>query len=672
MKIYIDVSVLAMAAFVTGIQRVTREIVLRLVADPAVEVVLLHYHAAKGSYYRMDNQAFYRNYTRRSCRKEKMVTRQEVPLSEIRKGTVFFDLDAAWMCRARRSFLLPILKKQGAVIVAHIYDIISITHPQYCLQRGVCLFMDYIGAHLQYADALIVNAHATAAELKRLAEQAGCALPPCTVVPLGADFQEEKGTDAAGRSDRKGNKKVRGPYLLMVGTIEPRKNHKLLLQAYEEGLRDMGYSIVFAGYMGWDMQSFEQKMKQHPDYGRRIFHFSGLKDDEISYLYRHARFLVFCSYTEGFGLPVLESLQRGTPVLAADIPVTREVAGDYCVYFAQDSAEQICSRVSYFENHREAYDRLRRRIREYRPGDWKSCYLKIRQLLRRAGMQPSSCAGEKTDKKVGIVIPSLNQGNYIEEALRSVIANKKHADIALAVMDGGSQDQTLSIIKKYEDEITLWHSGQDNGQAAAVNRGIQELGDCRYLMWLNADDVYEDEYAVKKLVDYADSSGYEVCYGLSHFIDENGRVAGEYPVEAFDRAALGNRCYLSQPGVLFSRKAYEKTGPLNEKLQMCLDYEYWIRLSRKYDFGFIKEYIGATRMHAQTKTATMQAVHVKEAVNILYRYYGKVPVHWVVTKVLADHPQGLVQVVPRRLLMLMLYPWKGKIIKGSLMENENG
>lgn len=670
MKTYIDVSVLAMAAFVTGIQRVTREIVLRLVADPAMEVILLHYHAAGNCYYRIDSQAFYRNYTGRFIRKEKMVTRQKVPLSEIRQGTVFFDLDAAWMCRARRSYLLPILKKQGAVVVAHIYDIISITHPQYCLQRGVCLFMDYIGAHLQYADALIVNAQATAAELERLAEQAGCALPPCTVVPLGADFQEKKAV--SGRRIRKSLRmavKSCRPYLLMVGTIEPRKNHKLLLQAYEEGLRDMGYSVVFAGYMGWDMQAFEQKMKQHPDYGRRIFYFSGLKDEEISYLYQHARFLVFCSYTEGFGLPVLESLQRGTPVLAADIPVTREAAGDACVYFVQDSAEQLCSRVSYFESHREAYDRLRQRIKAYRPGGWKSCYLKMRQLLRRAGMPSSLRAGE--DKKVGIVIPSLNQGKYIEEALQSVIANKKHADIELAVMDGGSQDQTLSVIKKYESEITLWHSGKDNGQAAAVNRGIQELRTCRYLMWLNADDVYEDEYAVKKIVDYAFSSGCEVCYGLSHFIDENGQAAGEYPVEDFDRAALGDRCYLSQPGVLFSRRAYEQTGPLNEKLQMCLDYEYWIRLSEKYDFGFIKEYIGATRMHAQTKTATMQAVHAKEAIRILYRYYGKVPVHWVVTKVLADHPQGLVQAVPKRLLMLVLYPWKGKIIKGILMGNDD-
>ncbi|MDE7310460.1 MAG: glycosyltransferase [Eubacterium sp.] len=271
------------------------------------------------------------------------------------------------------------------------------------------------------------------------------------------------------------------------------------------------------------------------------------------------------------------------------------------------------------------------------------------------------------DKKVGIVIPSLNQGAYIEEALRSVIANKKHTDIELVVMDGGSQDETLSIIKKYEAHISLWHSEPDGGQAAAVNKGIRALGGCRYLMWLNADDVYEDEYAVKKIADFAERNGYDVCYGLSHFIDAHGKITGEYPVEPFCRTALGNRCYLSQPSVLFSRRAYEQTGALNETLRMCLDYEYWIRLAQTYAFGMIKEYIGATRMYAQTKTATMQTVHVEEAISVLQRYYGSVPMHWAVTKVLANHPQGLLQLVPRRLLILLLYPWKAKILKDSRM-----
>lgn len=671
MKICIDVSVLIMAAFVTGIQRVTREIACRLAADTSVDVVLLFYHARKNVFYQIDRRSFLRYYTGRGGIKEGMMTRRKVALSEIGKGVLFFDLDAAWMCRVRRSYLLPILKKQGAVIVAHIYDAISVTHPQYCMAEGVYHFMDYIGAHLTYADAFLVNAKATADELKNLADRAGCKLPPCTVVPLGADFYEKKrtGKRTGGCRIRKGLAAVakdNRPYLLMVGTIEPRKNHKLLLQAYDRGLRELGYSIVYAGYLGWNMEVFAQDMKSHPDYGKRIFHFSGLNDQEISFLYAHARFLVFCSYVEGFGLPVAEALLRGTPVLAADIPVTREAAGDYCVYFSQDDVCQICEKVAYFENHKKAYQALRQRVQSYRPVRWQTCYRRMKRALYEAPRK------KKGQTKTGIVIPSLNQGNYIEEALRSVIANKRHADIRLAVMDGGSTDQTLSIIRKYEDQIDLWRSEPDGGQADAINKGMQALCDCEYLMWLNADDRYEDEYAVKKITDYAIENGLDVCYGRSHFIDENGRIIGEYPVEPFCQKALSNRCFISQPGVLFSRRAYVRTGPLNDRLRMCLDYEYWIRLARRYEFGFVKEYIGATRMHAQTKTATMQAAHLCEAIYILDRYYGKTPMHWLVTKALTEHPHGWMQKMPKRLLMLLLYPWKEKMIRSSLREMEDG
>ena len=283
MKIYIDVSVLTLATFVTGIQRVTREITIRLIEKEQENVVLLHYNARDNVYHRIDNAAFCQYYRHGTGVKNKMITRERIELSDMTEGDVFFDLDAAWMCRVKRSWLLPLLKKQGVRIVAHIYDIISITHPQYCLERGVYNFMDFIGAHLQYADDIIVNAQATVDELQKLTQRLGISLPPCHVIPLGADFakQEIITEDQVPKNvveavqDR--------PYILMVGTIEPRKNHKLLLEAYDKGLKEMGYNIIMAGYMGWNMEEFEQKLESHPDYGKRIFHFTGLDDKAIAF-----------------------------------------------------------------------------------------------------------------------------------------------------------------------------------------------------------------------------------------------------------------------------------------------------------------------------------------------------------------------------------------------------
>lgn len=380
MRIYIDVSVLTLATFITGIQRVTREITLRLLEHRQEEIVLLHYNAREDRYHIIDHQRFIKYYRGHKGVKNKMITGKTLAIRDMQPGDIFFDLDAVWMCRVKRSYLLPHLKKQGVRIVVHIYDIISITHPQYCLERGVYNFMDYIGAHLQYADAMIVNARATADELKQLADQLGIQLPPCYVVPLGADFRQREQVTAEEVPERVQTAAEASPYILMVGTIEPRKNHKLLLEAYEKGLKQAGYHIILAGYMGWNMEEFAQKLYAHPDYNRGIYHFDGLEDTAIDYLYQHARFLAFCSYTEGFGLPILESIQRGTPVIAADIPVSREVAGEYCDWFKQDDAADLCRVVMEYEDERK-YQERKSRLGEYRPVNWEQCCEQMEGIL---------------------------------------------------------------------------------------------------------------------------------------------------------------------------------------------------------------------------------------------------------------------------------------------------
>lgn len=380
MKIYMDISVLTLATFITGIQRVTREIILRLLESGNPDIVLLHYNAREDAWHIIDNQRFVGYYRDHRGMKNRMITGHRQAVTDMGQGDVFFDLDAVWMCRVRRSYLLPLLKRQGVRIVVHIYDIISVTHPQYCLERGVYQFMDYLGAHLLYADQMIVNARATEDELKQLADRLGVPLPPVEVVPLGADFRQRQQVSEAQIPENVRLAAKGGAYILMVGTIEPRKNHRLLLQAYDKGLRQAGYRIILAGYMGWHMEDFARDLCTHTDYNSGIFHFDGLGDNAIDYLYQHARFLAFCSYAEGFGLPLLESVQRGTPVIAADIPVSREVAGAYCDWFRQDDASDLCRVVLEYED-KERYRQRKESLKEYRPASWAQCSERIRRIL---------------------------------------------------------------------------------------------------------------------------------------------------------------------------------------------------------------------------------------------------------------------------------------------------
>ena len=129
---------------------------------------------------------------------------------------------------------------------------------------------------------------------------------------------------------------------------------------------------------------------------------------------------------------------------------------------------------------------------------------------------------------------------------------------------------------------------------------------------------------------------------------------------------------MSQPSVLFSQTAYKRTGLLNEKLKTCLDYEYWIRLAQFYDFGFLREYIGATRLYEDTKTSRLKRIHLREAMIILLKYYHRVPMHWVVTKVLEDYQNRWLDLIPKRILMILLYPFKKRIIAKTIVCNEEG
>lgn len=270
--------------------------------------------------------------------------------------------------------------------------------------------------------------------------------------------------------------------------------------------------------------------------------------------------------------------------------------------------------------------------------------------------------------KTGVIVPSYNQGKYLEKALVSIIENKKNADIDIAVMDGGSDDGSVEIIRKYEDYLTVWKSEKDGGQAAAINKGIELLKDCDYYMWLNSDDVYESDVAVRNITSFAYMSKYDVCYGMSHFIDQEGSIIGEYPTEPYNINNLGKRCYLSQPSVLFSRKAYEKVGPLNEKLKMCLDYEYWIRLAQDFSFGYYEEYIGSTRMYGETKTSTFKITHLNEGIMILNKYFGKVPMQWIVAKFLEENDNAINRMIPVRVMELFLLGQRKKIVNKAIEE----
>lgn len=202
--------------------------------------------------------------------------------------------------------------------------------------------------------------------------------------------------------------------------------------------------------------------------------------------------------------------------------------------------------------------------------------------------------------KISIITPSYNQGNYIEQTIQSVL-NQDYKNIELIIIDGGSTDNTIEIIKKYENEIAFWVSEPDNGQAHAINKGFQHAtGDI--LGWINSDDYYLEGY-LKRVADiFKKKSNIEIVYGNSITVDDRTNISyveyGKFLIDSF----------LVFGGVIFSHTAFWKkeiSVELDERLHCALDYELWMRLFKGKKYEHLN-YFGAV-FRLQMESKSMQA-----------------------------------------------------------------
>lgn len=204
---------------------------------------------------------------------------------------------------------------------------------------------------------------------------------------------------------------------------------------------------------------------------------------------------------------------------------------------------------------------------------------------------------------VSIVTPSLNQGRFIEATIRSVL-EQDYPNIEYIVMDGGSTDGTLGILRKYENRLQ-WVSGPDGGQSDAIHRGyIRSRGSI--LAWLCSDDMYE-RGAVSAGVSALNSDpNLALVYGNAGIVDETGEGIGSCAwVEPFDLERLINDLdFIVQPATFFRRSAYMAVGGLNPTLNWAMDYDLWIKLGTRYPVKYVPVQWADIRLHEATKTGT--------------------------------------------------------------------
>lgn len=246
-------------------------------------------------------------------------------------GDVLLLADATWMIPRWQS-AVESAKAEGARVVPVIYDLLTLSHPQFFAPLFCAQFKRWLIEMIPLADACVCISHATADALRQFATAEGLtdALPPVGVFPLGTKLTPaaaEPRTEVAAifaKADR--------PFL-MVGTIEPRKNHALVLDAFERFWAAGGNApLVVIGRRGWQCDATLRRFTALAAAGRPFTHIGDATDADLHYAYRHARCLIFPSVAEGFGLPIVEALAQALPAIASDIPVHREVGGDLTTY----------------------------------------------------------------------------------------------------------------------------------------------------------------------------------------------------------------------------------------------------------------------------------------------------------------------------------------------------
>lgn len=223
---------------------------------------------------------------------------------------------------------------------------------------------------------------------------------------------------------------------------------------------------------------------------------------------------------------------------------------------------------------------------------------------------------------VSIVTPSYNQGGFIEDTIRSVLA-QDYPNIEYIVVDGASTDSTSSILCKYIDKITCSISEPDTGQANAINKGIR-FSHGEFIGWLNSDDILYSDTVSAVVKAFASNPGSEVVYGNVDCGASISQVSHTIYGRSFDFVHSFRRLAIPIPqqGCFWRRSALIKCGLLNEEWQFVLDRDYFIRLADRCSLIYINKTMGLFRLHPNSKSVLMNVGWSSELILLYTSYFS--------------------------------------------------
>lgn len=346
-QLLVDVSVIHQSDARTGIQRVVRSLLLQLIAAPPSGFRVCPVFATRHHGYCHAAPSF-------MAQPDEPAQGLGAPV-KAQNGDLFLALDLAAHLLPRHQAQVLGWKKSGVTVHVVVYDLLPLQHPQWFNKTTTRNFKRWIRWVAVYADNAICISDSVKLELTAWLSAKfglpGSTLPASTMV-LGADI--EASAPSGGLPSDAGFLLARlrnTPAVLMVGTLEPRKGHDQALAAFEHLWKNPNPAapaplLVIVGRPGWKTEALQERLRLHPQAGKRLFWFENISDEFLVRLYTACRGVLVASRAEGFGLPLVEAALHGKPVLARDIPVFREIEVAGVAYFNGETPQSLASAIS--------------------------------------------------------------------------------------------------------------------------------------------------------------------------------------------------------------------------------------------------------------------------------------------------------------------------------------
>lgn len=202
---------------------------------------------------------------------------------------------------------------------------------------------------------------------------------------------------------------------------------------------------------------------------------------------------------------------------------------------------------------------------------------------------------------VSIISPSYNQGQFLEQTIQSVLS-QDYPNLEYIIVDGGSTDNSVDVIRRYADKLAWWVSERDQGHADALNKGFAHARG-EILAWLNSDDTYQPG-AIRLAVDFLLAHpAISMVYGDANLIDEHGQYLGRFPARQTNYSLmLKGTVNIPQATTFFRATLWKQVGPLDLKLMYAFDYDLWVRLAKIAPIAYVPQTWANFRLHEAGKT----------------------------------------------------------------------